>query len=54
MKETLKHYTGHCLYNISFYYKGKRFEEQANLIGPSLPKNETMEAPQNRRFYFEV
>jgi len=30
------------------------FLQQANLIGPSLQKNETMEAPQNRRFYFEV
>jgi len=33
------------------------FLQQANLIGPSLKKNETnepMEAPKNRRLYFEV
>jgi hypothetical protein len=24
-----------------------------SMIGPSLKKNKTMEAPQNRRFYFE-
>jgi hypothetical protein len=28
--------------------------QQANLIDPSLKINETMEALQNRRFYFEV
>jgi hypothetical protein len=26
----------------------------ANLIGPSLKKNQTTEAPQNKRLYFEV
>ncbi len=28
--------------------------QRANLIGPSLKKNESMEAAQNKRFYFEV
>ncbi len=30
------------------------FLQRANLIGPSLNKTKTMEAPQNIRFYFEV
>ncbi len=30
------------------------FLQQANLIGSLLKKNETMEAPQDKRFYFEV
>jgi hypothetical protein len=30
------------------------FCAQANLISPSFQKNETMEASQNRRSYFEV
>jgi hypothetical protein len=30
------------------------FCAQANFISPSLKKNETMEASQNRRFYFEA
>jgi hypothetical protein len=29
------------------------FSQWANLIGPSLKKNETMEVPLNRRFYFD-
>ncbi len=34
-----------------FLFGGGR---QANLTGPLLPRNEAMEAPQNRRFCFDV
>jgi hypothetical protein len=30
------------------------FLQQANLIGPSLKKLETMDVPQTKRLYFEI
>ncbi len=38
-------------FQVLYFYS---FWQHANLIGPSLKKNETMETPQNKRVYFDV